>query len=207
MFDWFLRGGPIMIPLAALSVVALTIIFERLWMLRPNRYLDPAQVAVVGQLLSAREFNRAAGYCREHEGPFPSLVLTLIENRNAPYDELREVLEDTGRHQLRQLERGLGALATVVASAPLLGLLGTVLGMIQVFESVSASGLARGQQLSGGIAQALITTAAGLVIAIPALFLHAYLEGRASSLVTAIEARILELLHLVRRPGGSEEEA
>lgn len=204
MFDWMIKGGPVMIPLAMLSILGLAIILERLWTLRPKRFLDSAQVAVVSELLDGRDFLRAAAYCREHEGPFPTLVLTLIENRSAPYDELRELLEDTGRHQLRQLQRGLPALATVVASAPLLGLLGTVLGMIQVFESVSATGLAHGERLSAGIAQALITTATGLVIAIPALFLHAYLEGRAEELVHSIEARIIELLHLVRRPANSE---
>ncbi len=205
MFDWFIKGGPIMIPLAALSIVALTIIFERLWTLRPSRFLDPSEVAVINELLAAQEFDRAAGYCRQRNGPFPVLVLTLIENRTAPYDELKEILEDTGRHQLRQLQRGLQALATVVAAAPLLGLLGTVLGMIQVFDSISVAGLARGQQLSAGISQALITTAAGLVIAIPALFLHAYLESRAEHLVHAIEVRILEMLHLVRQPPAEGE--
>lgn len=205
MFDWFIRGGPIMIPLAVLSVVGLAIILERLWTLRAKRYLDSAQVAVVSQLLASSEFRRAGEYCRERSGPFPTLVLTLIDNRTAPYDELKELLEDTGRHQLRQLQRGLPALATVVAAAPLLGLLGTVLGMIQVFESVSVSGLAQGQQLSTGISQALITTAAGLLIAIPALFLHSYLESRAEEIVHAIEARILELIHLARRPPETEE--
>ena len=199
MFDWFIKGGPIMIPLAALSIVGVAIILERLWTLRESRYLAPAEVAVVSELLSARDFNRAAAYCRDHEGPFSTLVQTLIDNRRAPYDELRELLEDTGRHQLRQLQRGLPALATVVAAAPLLGLLGTVLGMIQVFEAVSSAGLARGQLLSGGIAQALITTAAGLFIAIPALFLHSYLESRAENLVHAIEVRMIDFLHLVRR--------
>jgi len=207
VFDWFLQGGPVMYPLALLSIVGGAIILERLLVLRPARFLDPAQVAVVSELLAARDFARAGGYCREHEGPFATLVGALIENRSAPYDELREVLEDTGRHQLRQLERGLPALATVVAAAPLLGLLGTVLGMIQVFEGISLQGSVRGEYLSSGIAQALITTAAGLIIAIPYLFLHAYLESRAESLVHAIEARIIELLHLVRRDQHPRDDA
>jgi biopolymer transport protein ExbB len=203
VFDWLVKGGPVMIPLALLSIVALAIIFERLWTLRPARFLDPAQVAVLSELLAGRDYARAAAYCREHEGPFTTLVATLIDNRSAPYEELRELLEDTGRHQLRQLQRGLPALATVVSAAPLLGLLGTVLGMIKVFESVSLSGAVRGEQLSAGIATALITTATGLVIAIPALFLHSYLESRADELLHAIEARTIELAHLVRR-GGEE---
>lgn len=198
MFDWFIKGGPVMYPLAALSILALAIIIERLLVLREKRFLDPADVAVVSQLLAARDFSRALGYCRERQGPFATLITTLIDNRNAPYDELREIMEDTGRHQLRQLQRGLSGLATVVSAAPLLGLLGTVLGMIQVFEAVSTTGTGRGEYLAGGIAQALITTAAGLIIAIPALFMHSYLETRAESLVHAIEARAIEFLHLVR---------
>ena len=204
MFEWFIKGGPIMYPLAALSILGMTIILERLWTLRENRFLDPAQVAVVSQLLAARDYPRVSGYCRDHPGPFSNLVLALVGNRTAPYDELKELLEDTGRHQLRELERGLPALATVVAAALLLGLLGTVLGMIQVFEGISLESAVRGEVLAGGIAQALITTAAGLIIAIPALFLHSYLESRAETLVHAIEARIIELLHLVRREGGAE---
>jgi biopolymer transport protein ExbB len=189
-----------MYPLLALSLLGLAIVVERLLVLREKNFLDPAQLAVLGELLAAGEFTRAREYCTGHTGPLPVLVTTLLDNRHAPYDELKELLEDTGRHQLRFLERGLGALATVVAAAPLLGLLGTVLGMIQVFEAVSLAGTVRGEQLSAGIAQALITTAAGLIIAIPMLFLHAYLEGKAQSLVQAIEARTLEFLHLVRRP-------
>lgn len=200
MFEWFLRGGPVMYPLLALSLLGVAIVVERLLVLREKNFLDPAQLAVLGELLASGEFARAREYCSGHPGPLSVLVCTLLDNRTAPYDELKELLEDTGRHQLRFLERGLGALATVVAAAPLLGLLGTVLGMIQVFEAVSLAGTVRGEQLSAGIAQALITTAAGLIIAIPLLFLHAYLDGKAQGLAQAIEARTLEFLHLVRRP-------
>lgn len=206
MFDWFLRGGPVMYPLAAVSIAALAIILERLWALRRRQYLNPEQLAVLAELFAAREFPRAGNYCRQHPGPFTSIVLTLVDNRNAPYDELRELLEDTGRHQLRRLQRGLTALGTLVAAAPLLGLLGTVLGMIRVFEAVARTGMARGELLSAGIAQALITTAAGLIIAIPTLFVHSYLESRAEQIVHTIEAAIIRLLHLVRRPGDEVEE-
>lgn len=204
MIEWVLRGGPVMIPLLLLSFLGLVVVVERFLVLREKNFLDPAQLSVLAELLAARQFARAREYCAGQSGPLSVLVATLLDNRSAPYDELKELLEDTGRHQLRSLERGLGALATVVAAAPLLGLLGTVLGMIQVFESVSLAGAVRGEQLSAGIAQALITTAAGLIIAIPMLFLHAYLEGRAQALVQAIEARTLEFLHLVRRPDPSD---
>jgi biopolymer transport protein ExbB len=130
-----------------------------------------------------------------------------VENRYAPYQELKEILEDTGRLQLMSLQRGLPALATIVAGAPLLGLLGTVIGMIKIFSVVATSGSGITEQLSSGISQALITTATGLVIAIPALFTHSYLEARAVGILSDIEAQILDFLHLVRRHeevGGTE---
>jgi biopolymer transport protein ExbB len=96
------------------------------------------------------------------------------------------------------LQRGLPALATIVAGAPLLGLLGTVIGMIKIFSVVASSGSGITEQLSSGISQALITTATGLVIAIPALFTHSYLESRAVAILSEIEAQILDFLHLVR---------
>jgi biopolymer transport protein ExbB len=133
-------------------------------------------------------------------------VTALVDNRQAPYDELKEILEDTGRRELLGLQRGLGALATIVAGAPLLGLLGTVLGMIKIFTVVAAAGSGITEQLASGIAQALITTATGLIIAIPTLFTHSVLEGRAVSILAEIEQQLLDFLHLVRRPDEEEQE-
>ena len=130
----------------------------------------------------------------------------MVENRYAPYDELKEILEDTGRRQLLGLQRGLPALATIVGGAPLLGLLGTVLGMIAIFKAVATGGTGITEQLATGISQALITTATGLIIAIPALFTHAFLEARAVSILADIEAQMMDYLHLVRRPDVDEED-
>jgi len=201
MIDILISGGPVMVPLALLSLLALAIIFERLWVLRKQSFLDETMVSTLSQLMAQRDFDSAQEYCRRHQGPFTELVSALVENRHAPYDELREILEDVGRRQLRGLERGLPALGTVVSGAPLLGLLGTVLGMIKIFAVVASSGGASiAEKLSAGIAEALITTAAGLIIAIPALFVHAYLESRAEGILAEIEARLLDFMHLVRRP-------
>ena len=190
----------------ALSMVAVAIILERLWVLRRTNYLKPSVVSTLGQQLAARQFVRAAEFCRRQPGPFAELVCSLGENRDAPYDELKEILEDTGRHQLIGLQRGLPALATIVAGAPLLGLLGTVLGMINIFRAVAATGGSISEQLSAGIAQALITTAAGLIIAIPVLFVHSFLEARAVGILSDIETQLLDFLHLVRRPPAADGE-
>jgi biopolymer transport protein ExbB len=187
-----------MIPLGILSLVALAIIIERLWVLRRSNFLEHSTVQTLSGLLASGRYDAAVEFCRRHPGPFTDLVSALVENRHAPYEELKEILEDTGRLQLMGLQRGLPALATIVAGAPLLGLLGTVIGMIKIFSVVATAGSGITEQLSSGISQALITTATGLVIAIPALFTHSYLESRAVSILSDIEAQILDFLHLVR---------
>ncbi|MGD8439757.1 MAG: MotA/TolQ/ExbB proton channel family protein [Holophagae bacterium] len=205
--DIYRSGGPVMYPLGMLSVVALAIILERLWVLRRSNYLEPGTVNTLSALLGGREYKAASDYCRRHPGPFTELVTTLVENRFAPYDELKEILEDTGRRQLLSLQRGLPALATIVGGAPLLGLLGTVLGMIAIFKAVATGGTGITEQLATGISQALITTATGLIIAIPALFTHSYLEARAVSILADIESQMMDFLHLVRRPDVADDEA
>ena len=204
--DIFRSGGPVMYPLALLSVVALAIILERLWVLRSANYLEPGTVHALSGLLGGRDFKAASDYCRRHPGPFTELVATMVENRTAPYDELKEILEDTGRRQLLGLQRGLPALATIVGGAPLLGLLGTVLGMIAIFKAVATGGTGITEQLATGISQALITTATGLIIAIPALFTHSFLEARAVGILADIEAQMTDFLHLVRRPEVEDED-
>jgi biopolymer transport protein ExbB len=201
------NGGPVMIPLGVLSLVALAIILERLWVLRRSNYLQAATIQALSGLLASQKFRGALDYCRRHPGPFTDLVAALVENRHAPYEELKEILEDTGRLQLMGLQRGLPALATIVAGAPLLGLLGTVIGMIKIFSVVATAGSGITEQLSSGISQALITTATGLVIAIPALFTHSYLESRAVNILSEIEGQILDFLHLVREHQRGEQEA
>jgi biopolymer transport protein ExbB len=196
-----------MIPLGILSLVALAIIIERLWVLRRSNFLENSTVQTLSGLLATDKFGAAVEFCHRHPGPFTDLVSALVENRHAPYEELKEILEDTGRLQLMGLQRGLPALATIVAGAPLLGLLGTVIGMIKIFSVVATAGSGITEQLSSGISQALITTATGLVIAIPALFTHSYLESRAVSILSDIEAQILDFLHLVRKhPTDDDEE-
>ncbi|MCJ7755901.1 MAG: MotA/TolQ/ExbB proton channel family protein [Thermoanaerobaculales bacterium] len=198
MVDILISGGPVMIPLGVLSMVAVAIIMERLWVLRRSNFLENSTVQTLSGLLASDKFQGAIDFGHRHPGPFTDLVIALVENRRAPYDELREILEDTGRLQLMGLQRGLPALGTIVAGAPLLGLLGTVIGMIKIFSVVATAGSGITEALSSGISQALITTATGLVIAIPALFVHSYLESRALTILADIEAQILDYLHLVR---------
>ncbi len=199
-------GGPVMIPLGLLSLVALAIVIERLWVLRSSNYMKPAQVATLRELLAAGRFSHAVDFCKRSSGPFVDLVATLVENRHAPYDELKQILEDTARNRLLNLQRGLTALGTIVAGAPLLGLLGTVIGMIKIFAVVASAGAQVTEQLSLGISEALVTTATGLIIAIPALFTHSFLEGRAATIISDMETQLIDMLHYVRRPQADDED-
>ena len=209
MLNILKSGGPVMVPLGLLSLVALAIVVERLWVLRASNYLNAGVVSTLRELLLGGNFDQAVSYCDRNPGPFAALVATLVENRHAPYDELKQSREDTARLRLRSLQRGLAALSTIVAGAPLLGLLGTVIGMIKIFSVVATAGSQVTEQLSLGISEALVTTASGLIIAIPALFTHSFLEARAGAIVTEMEAQIIDMLHLVRRPntGDDGEEA
>ncbi|MEJ2582435.1 MAG: MotA/TolQ/ExbB proton channel family protein, partial [Acidobacteriota bacterium] len=118
MVDILISGGPVMIPLGILSLVALAIIIERLWVLRRSNFLENSTVQTLSGLLASGRYDAAVEFCRRHPGPFTDLVSALVENRHAPYEELKEILEDTGRLQLMGLQRGLPALATIVAGAP-----------------------------------------------------------------------------------------
>lgn len=206
LLDVLKSGGPVMIPLGLLSLVALALIVERLWFLRPSLYINQDTLSTLTELLASQRFDRALEFCRRRSDPFAALVATLIENRAAPYDELKQILEDTARQRLRSLQRGLSALGTIVGGAPLLGLLGTVVGMIKIFSVVATAGSQVTESLSLGISEALITTATGLIIAIPTLFTHSFLEARAENIIATMEARLLDLLHLVRRPVKIEPE-
>lgn len=199
ILDILSSGGPVMIPLALLSLVALAIVIERLWVLRASKFMQPTTVATLNELLAGGRFQQAIDYCRRNPGPYADLVATLVEHRKAPYDELKQIMEDTARHRLNNLQRGLAALGTIVAGAPLLGLLGTVVGMIKIFAVVATAGSQVTEALSSGISEALVTTATGLIIAIPALFTHSFLEARAGAIVSEMEIRLIDLLHFVRR--------
>lgn len=207
ILDILSSGGPVMIPLALLSLVALAIVIERFWMLRASRFMQQTTVATLNELLAGGRFNQAIDYCKRNPGPYADLVATLVEHRKAPYDELKQIMEDTARNRLHNLQRGLAALGTVVSGAPLLGLLGTVVGMIKIFAVVATAGSQVTEALSLGISEALVTTATGLIIAIPALFAHSFLEARAGAIVAEMEIRLIELLHFVRRYDDQDEEA
>lgn len=206
IWEFLVKGGPTMIPLGLCSVVGLAVALEKLYFLRRKRVLIPEVVAVVENLRQEQDVELAAMVCSKYDSALPNIVRVALENRKLGREELKEIITDRGRQEVRSLERGMGVLETVAGIAPLLGLLGTVLGILRVFNVISQVGVGQAQSLAGGIAEALITTIAGLSIAIPALVAYNYFTHRAETFILDIEEFTAELMLKVRRfshPGSS----
>lgn len=198
MLEIIKNGGWFMLPIGVCLFLTITIAIERLINLRMGRYMALESLDKIRQLLSTGDFEGALQTCRNKNMMFNRLMETAIVYRNLGSVDLRQLLEDQSKQESDVLDRFLTVLRTVGTIAPLLGLLGTVAGMIKVFQTLSAVGLTETSHLSGGISEALITTAAGMCVAIPAIVLHNYFEGRASSIMLRMEKRIIELVLLLR---------
>src|SRR5712675_1757848 len=193
MWEIVRAGGPLMWPIILCSITAAAIILERLWTLQDRRVLPPELPQKVWQLIEANQINDKVIAALEQNSPLGKLLATGLANRHRPREILMERLEDTGRHVVHELERFLNTLGTIAAVSPLLGLLGTVGGIIRAFNAINAGGAGDPRMLSGGIAQALITTAAGLCVAIPALIAYRYLRGRVDRIVIEMEKDAIQL--------------
>lgn len=199
MLELFEKGGIIMYPLVLSSLVAVTVIIERFWSQRRKKILVPEIIAILDQISKLEDFSLARSVCQKFRGPFSRIIITCLDNHDLPSDELRMTIEDEGRQQVRKLSRGLATLETIAGIAPLLGLLGTVIGMIEVFNVIQELGVGQARALSGGIAEALITTATGLFIGIPSLIAYNYFNSRSENLILDIEKYTLLLINKIIR--------
>jgi biopolymer transport protein ExbB len=197
IWDFFNKGGITMYPLLLCSVIGLAIAIEKLISLRHKKIIMPEVVSVLENIKSANDIALAVSICENHTGPFASIIRIILENQALPRDEIKETLLDQGRQEVYQLEKGLGMLETIAGIAPLLGLLGTVLGILKVFNIISVMGVGQATALAGGISEALITTIAGLFIGIPALVAYNYFTSKAEGLVLEIEKYSNHLLNKI----------
>ncbi len=187
MIELFQQGGVLMYPLAFCSVVALAIIVERALNLRRTKVIRPDITQVIENIKSPEDLGLAYSICEKNKGPFSAVVLTALEMKKLPKEQIKEAILDTGRQQTRCLERGLVVLDTVAGISPLLGILGTVLGMIQIFRDITQFGIGQSSALASGIQLALVTTATGLFIGIPALVAYNYFTNKVDGLVMDLE--------------------
>jgi len=192
------KGGIIMIPLLLCSIIGLMIVIEKIFSLRRDKILIPEIISVVESINSNQDIKLATTICQKNKGPLANIILTGLQNQSLSMNEIKEIINDEGRQQVRILERGLSILETVAGVAPLLGLLGTVLGMIKVFNVISTQGTGQASLLAGGISEALITTATGLFIGIPMLVAYNYFTSRAENFIMDIEKYSTRLLQKIR---------
>jgi biopolymer transport protein ExbB len=200
-------GGPVMYPLLLCSLLVVAIIVERAINLRASKVLTPTTVERVSGLVEGGRIDRAIEVCRENPGMFSSIVLPALETADRGEAAAKEAVEDAGRHETARLSRYMTALGTIAAVAPLLGLFGTVTGMIEVFRTIAQSGVGQAAELSGGISQALVTTAFGLLVAIPALVGYNYFTSRVDSMVTELERESLRVVRGLYSDHGADSPA
>lgn len=197
MLELIKAGGWLMAPLIACSIAAMAIVAERLWSLRRSRIVPPHLVAQVWAQVKKRQLNNEQLKAIREGSPLGRILAAGLANRNQPREVMMESIEDVGRHEAHSLERFLNTLGTIAAVSPLIGLLGTVFGMIEVFNVISIEGLGKAGALAGGISQALVTTAAGLLVAIPSLIAYRYLRRRVDTLVIEMEQEALKLVEVI----------
>ena len=193
MWEIVRAGGPLMWPIILCSITAAAIILERLWTLQDKRVLPRELPQKVWQLIEANQVNDKVIAALEQNSPLGRLLATGLANRHRPREMLMERLEDTGRHVVHELERFINTLGTIAGVSPLLGLLGTVTGIIRSFNAIEAGGMGDPRALSGGIAEALICTVAGLCVAIPALIFYRYLRGRVDGIGEEMEKQAIRM--------------
>ena len=203
MFEIVKAGGILMVPILLCSVVALAIIGERLWSLQRGRVTPGDLLARVWHRHRVRELDRKEIDSLRDSSPLGRVLAAGLVNRDHPREVMKDAIEETGRQVAMELERYLNTLGTIASITPLLGLLGTVIGMIKVFSAITAEGVGNPTVLAGGISEALITTATGLAVAIPALMFYRFFRGRVDELVMVMEEETLKLVEVMH---GEREE-
>jgi len=198
VFELIKAGGWVMWPLILCSIAAVAIIGERLWTLQKKNIIPPELLSQVRQWLERKEIDESRLTMLRESSPLGRILATGVVNRQHEHEVIKEAIEDAGRHVVPELDRYLNTLGTIAAISPFLGLLGTVLGMIQMFAGIGSRGLGDPSIVAGGISQALIATATGLAVAIPSLMAYRYLRGRVDVLLVEMEQEALKLVEILR---------
>ncbi|HZH43097.1 MAG TPA: MotA/TolQ/ExbB proton channel family protein [Lysobacter sp.] len=197
MLELVKAGGWPMIPLLMLAVAALAIILERAWTLRRVAVLPPNLGKEVRAWAATGRLDPAHIESLRATSPLGALLAAALDVRQRPREVIRERIEDVGRHLVHRMERFLNTLGTIAAAGPLLGLFGTVVGMIQMFLGILDHGIGDVNQLAGGIGKALVCTAAGMIVAVPALMAHRWLRGRIAGYIVDMEHEAIQLLDVL----------
>ncbi len=197
MLELIKSGGWLMLPILLCSVIAMAIIVERFWTLRRKRIVPKGLVVQVWKLAKEKKLDKRHIHVLREGSPLGRILAAGLVNMRHEREIMKESIEDTGRHVVHDLQRFLNTLGTIASITPLLGLLGTVIGMIKVFAVITTQGIGDAGILAGGISEALITTATGLAVAIPSLMFHRYFRGRVDELVITMEQEALKMVEVL----------
>ncbi len=203
MLELVKTGGLVMIPILLLAILAMAIVIERFWSLRRKEVLPPGLGEEVREWARGRQLEPAHIEVLRRNSPLGELLASAIDMRFRPRELIKERVEDVGRHVCHRLERFMNTLGTIASVSPLLGLLGTVFGMIQMFLKILVTGIGDVNQLAGGIGQALVSTAGGLCVAIPALMFHRYFRGVIGGYVIDMEVQAMALVDALDEAGAT----
>ena len=204
MIDLLVAGGWVMPLIVACSVVALSISIERYIALDRSKVAPPHLLATVWRDLKQGELNAQKLAQLRANSPLGAILAAGIANRGQGREVMKESISEAASHVVHDLEKYLNSLGTVAAIAPLLGLLGTVVGMIDVFTQITTVGTGNANALAGGISEALLTTAAGLIVAIPALVMHRYYTGLIDTIVVDLEREAIKLVDAIHNGAGQD---
>lgn len=205
-FEIIFEGGPLMWPIMLCSIVALAIAIERFWTLRRATIDTREFMDSMRQVLRQNRIQEAVEICDETDGPIARITKAGLLKHKRSKEDIREAIEDAGHLEIPRLERYLSALATCANVAPLLGLLGTVTGMIGAFATIQhKQGQVNPSDLAGDINTALVTTAAGLTVGIPTLVIYNYFVSRVENMIVEMEISSSELVELLTKDRGEYE--
>ena len=192
-------GGWLMAPIILCAIIAMGIILERFWTLQQKRVIPEDLTSKVWGWVKKDQLDQKQIQSLHQGSPLGQILAAGLINRDRERSVMKDSIEDTGRHVVYRLERFLNTLGTIAGISPLLGLLGTVIGMIKVFSSILEHGVGNANVLAGGISEALITTAAGLTVAIPSFFFYRYFKGRVEEYVVSMEEQAIDLIEAIER--------
>ncbi len=198
MLELFKAGGLLMWPILICSVISLAIIIERFWSLQQKRIVPKHLVAQVWQWAKVGHLNNQRIRDLSVASPLGRILAAGLVNRSHEREVMKESIEEVGRHVAHSLDRFLNTLGTIASISPLLGLLGTVIGMIKVFAVITTHGVGDASILAAGISEALLTTAAGLSVAIPTLMFHRFFRGKVDELVMTMEQEALKMVEVMQ---------
>ena len=201
MFELLKSGGFLIWPILLCSVISLAIILERFLALKTNDVAPPALLDKIRKMLKKGELDTKAINEIEENSPLGKVLAAGLRNPNQHRVVIKDAIEEAGRHVVHDLEKHLQTLGTIANITPLLGLLGTVIGMIKVFSAITTFGVGDPQALAEGISEALVTTAAGLSVGIPSLMFHRYFKGRVNELTVGMEQQALKFIKILQRDG------